>query len=601
MPPVRSEVSLDAGGYVDGEDSLVRARGTAGRAAGRPPGGEDDSGAQTTEAAAAARGPVPAPLPPPSQQQQRQPPPPDVPAHCLPPPPPQQQQPNPPDVLTGLAFDAAARLSTAPAAAGDAKPAAPRHPHARPSRSAPASPAPGRRPSGGASHGQQHDGASGSAAAAAAAAALAAGGGWPMARWPKGHSSAAFDAVAVKSSQILSAAEVYAEIAHHGAEKAAFSDAKIILLGVAAGVFVGFGFSLCLLVGGNMPAEWLRTAPGLHALFFGAVGFPFAFTCIVVCSAELFTSMCLYTTAALWERHIRPLAALRLLALSWLANFAGCALFVGLALAAGLFDPLSASGPARHLYARTLAHKKAAMLPWGVCLARGALANMLVAFATWAANAAQDLTGKAVGIWLCISAFAMFGEAAQPPPPPPPSPLSSFSRRFLSLSKISVSLSHSRPSRPPPHYTRTTPPTENNKNNRDRALDRQPVPPPHGRRPGRAPDRPRGHLAELSAGDARKLAGRRRRGHGLRPDLRVRGPAAAVVVGPAGGPGGTGDRAGVGGVPRGAAPGGGGGGNSRRARARLTRGRRRRLSFFVCVFVCCLRVSVFSLFQRCCL
>jgi hypothetical protein len=117
-----------------------------------------------------------------------------------------------------------------------------------------------------------------------------------------------------------------------------------------------------------------------------------------------------YTTAALWEGQMKPLSALRLLALSWAANFAGCALFVGLALAAGLFDPLSASGPSRHLYARALAHKKAALLPWGVCFARGVLANMLVAFATWAANAAQDLAGKAVGIWLCISAFAMFGE-----------------------------------------------------------------------------------------------------------------------------------------------------------------------------------------------
>lgn len=32
-----------------------------------------------------------------------------------------------------------------------------------------------------------------------------------------------------------------------------------------------------------------------------------------------------------------------------------------------------------------------------------------IAFATWMANASQDLTGKAVGIWLCISAFPMFG------------------------------------------------------------------------------------------------------------------------------------------------------------------------------------------------
>lgn len=46
---------------------------------------------------------------------------------------------------------------------------------------------------------------------------------------------------------------------------------------------------------------------------------------------------------------------------------------------------------------------------WGEALVRGVFANWLVCIATWQANAAQDLTGKAVAIWLPISAFAMMG------------------------------------------------------------------------------------------------------------------------------------------------------------------------------------------------
>jgi formate/nitrite transporter FocA (FNT family) len=55
-----------------------------------------------------------------------------------------------------------------------------------------------------------------------------------------------------------------------------------------------------------------------------------------------------------------------------------------------------------------LAHKKVSN-GWGETLVRAIFANWLVCIATWQANAAQDLTGKAVAIWLPISAFAMLG------------------------------------------------------------------------------------------------------------------------------------------------------------------------------------------------
>jgi hypothetical protein len=39
---------------------------------------------------------------------------------------------------------------------------------------------------------------------------------YPQPKWPAGHESEAFEAVAIKKSSILSPPEIYAEIAHHG-------------------------------------------------------------------------------------------------------------------------------------------------------------------------------------------------------------------------------------------------------------------------------------------------------------------------------------------------------------------------------------------------
>jgi formate/nitrite transporter FocA (FNT family) len=56
---------------------------------------------------------------------------------------------------------------------------------------------------------------------------------------------------------------------------------------------------------------------GIFRLIFGAVGFPFAFTAIVVCGAELYTSLCAYMMAAWWEGTVSIPTILRVLATSW--------------------------------------------------------------------------------------------------------------------------------------------------------------------------------------------------------------------------------------------------------------------------------------------
>jgi len=71
-----------------------------------------------------------------------------------------------------------------------------------------------------------------------------------------------------------------------GEEMAKFHWTKVALLAIIAGMCCGFGFTLCLIVGGNASRSWLEDAPGLFSLMFGAVGFPFSFTlvCALCCS-----------------------------------------------------------------------------------------------------------------------------------------------------------------------------------------------------------------------------------------------------------------------------------------------------------------------------
>lgn len=230
--------------------------------------------------------------------------------------------------------------------------------------------------------------------------------GAPMPKWPAGHQSAAFESVSMKKSFILSPAEIYAECAHHGEEKSKYPWYKIWILSMIAGCYVGFGYTTCLLIGGNLSfapgiGSEEDTNYGLYKLIFGAVGFPFGFTTIVVCGAELYTSLCAYMTAAWWEGKVNALTVLRMLAISWIGNFMGCLIMAGLFRASDIYRHKDTT---LHLVAADkLSH------PWGVVLVKGIFANWLVGIATWMANAAQDLTGKAVGIWLPISAFAMIG------------------------------------------------------------------------------------------------------------------------------------------------------------------------------------------------
>ena len=97
-------------------------------------------------------------------------------------------------------------------------------------------------------------------------------------------------------------------------------------------------------------------------------------------------------------------ATKRQLAKSWLCSYLGnalgCAAFVAAIAASGVVA--GAAAPQAAAVAKT-------SLPWGVAFVRGVLCNIFVCLSIWQATAATTLTGKFVGAWLPVSAFAAIG------------------------------------------------------------------------------------------------------------------------------------------------------------------------------------------------
>ena len=200
----------------------------------------------------------------------------------------------------------------------------------------------------------------------------------------------------------LSPSEAFAHVATAGSDRARAGPVREGVLGLLAGSFIGLGFSLCLAVGGQMSPELRRSEPGLFALIFGSFGFPFGLTLCVVCGASLFTSNVGYMAAAYCEGRVSALSVLRV----WVYSF-GCNALGALALAQ-MYIWGDVFGGGKAAFVLELAAKKTAN-PFGVTLVRGVLCNFLVVLAVWQANAAQDVAGKAVAIFLPISAFVALG------------------------------------------------------------------------------------------------------------------------------------------------------------------------------------------------
>ncbi|GBF90570.1 nitrite transporter [Raphidocelis subcapitata] len=198
---------------------------------------------------------------------------------------------------------------------------------------------------------------------------------------------------------VLPPAAVYAKVVDGGAGKAALPWQKVLVLGIMAGVYIGFGALLSQVVGGNCPG--LAAAnPGMQKMLVGAIGLPVGLMLVLICGGELFTGNTAFVTAAALEGRASPRQLAKSWACSYIGNAIGTALFISAICASGLMA--TATAPPAAAVAKT-------SLAFGTAFVRGVLCNMFVCLGIWQATAATSLTGKFVGSWLPVSAFAAIG------------------------------------------------------------------------------------------------------------------------------------------------------------------------------------------------
>ena len=162
----------------------------------------------------------------------------------------------------------------------------------------------------------------------------------------------------------------------NGTKKGNLPAAKMVILGIMAGIYIGLGSHVFLIA--TTGAE--TGAEQMIGKLVGASLFPAGLMMVILCGAELFTGNCLLT----------------------LANFIGALFLSALLAGSGLYS--GALGER----AIAVAESKAAM-DFGQGLIRGVLCNILVVLACWMQAAAKDLSGKILGIWFPIAMFVFAG------------------------------------------------------------------------------------------------------------------------------------------------------------------------------------------------
>jgi len=185
-----------------------------------------------------------------------------------------------------------------------------------------------------------------------------------------------------------------------GVRKATTSLLNILILGILAGVYIGFGAALATLVGTDAAS---RHGVGVAQVLMGSV-FSVGLILVVIAGAELFTGNSLMITSVLGKEY----SLTRLLtrwAIVYAANFIGAMLLAVMMYQSGLWKMAS---EAVGVKAVAIASAKV-NLSFGEAFFRGVGCNWLVCLAVWMAFSAKDIAGKVLVIFFPIMAFVALG------------------------------------------------------------------------------------------------------------------------------------------------------------------------------------------------
>ena len=174
----------------------------------------------------------------------------------------------------------------------------------------------------------------------------------------------------------------------------------MILLGILAGAFIGFGSELATITTYDMP-KYLGV--GFTKFIFGSV-FSVGLMLVIIAGAELFTGNNLIIIGVL-TREGKLSGVFNSWFWVYLANFVGSLLLVWMMYATGLWKTGNLAVGAKAL---AIANGKV-NIAWGEAFARGIGCNWLVCLAVWMAVASRDIIGKIFGIFFPIMAFVASG------------------------------------------------------------------------------------------------------------------------------------------------------------------------------------------------
>ena len=183
----------------------------------------------------------------------------------------------------------------------------------------------------------------------------------------------------------------------NGVKKAGLPAGKMIVLGMLAGIYIGFGadvFVLATAAGGD-------AFQAMAAKLIGAALFPVGLMMVILCGAELFTGNNLLTLA-LMDKKITAGQMLKNWVIVYLGNLVGSVLLAFVLAKSGLFADAAGARAMAIAAAKT-------SIPFMPALLRGVLCNILVVLACWFQAGAKDLIGKIFAIWFPIMMFVFAG------------------------------------------------------------------------------------------------------------------------------------------------------------------------------------------------
>lgn len=179
--------------------------------------------------------------------------------------------------------------------------------------------------------------------------------------------------------------------------KASWSIGQMMVLGIMAGAYIGFGGWLMTVVTHDLAANM-----GVgFAKFIGGAVFSVGLMLVVIAGAELFTGNCMMPLGVM-SGCTSLGGVLRNWFWVYIANLVGSVLVATCVFHTGLWD-----GPIG-VYAYKIAAGKMA-LPISEAFCRGILCNWLVVLAVWMSMAATDIIGKIWAIFFPIMAFVASG------------------------------------------------------------------------------------------------------------------------------------------------------------------------------------------------